>query len=100
MFYTEKEAEKKMCPMAGAKENISYCIGSGCMAWRWTDKEYKLVKNEPCPDCPDAANKKYCETCLDEETYGRKHEYITYNRGYCGLAPRISHTCGMLPAIS
>ena len=82
MFYTEAAARKKMCPIAGR------CVGSECMAWRWADKEYKLVKDEPCPDCPDAADNDFCDQCHNDETYGRKQEWKTIERGYCGLAPQ------------
>jgi len=33
---TEDEARKKWCPEAPEVDN-NRCIGSGCMAWRWTN---------------------------------------------------------------
>ena len=94
MFVTEVEAKKMTCPVGMANQTVpvtGYCVASKCMAWRWGNKEYKKIKDEPCPDCPDIIGPKYCDRCMEEETYGRKQEFEIINRGYCVLARRPSN---------
>lgn len=67
---TEEEAKTKMCPMTfprsgsiGERGQEDPCIGSACMAWRWSDE--------------------YSKTDL-----GGGHS-INEPTGYCGLAGRV-----------
>lgn len=36
-MYTESEASRKWCPRRTTEG--ATCLGSGCMAWRWMDRE-------------------------------------------------------------
>lgn len=86
---TEDKAKTKWCPMlsrghianrssvGGVREDLS-CIGSECMAWRWTNsperiKEHKLL-NKKGVGQPGRENKPWPEE---------------QPAGYCGLAGKL-----------
>lgn len=76
---TEAEAKEKWCPQArvlsigvccnrspgGEGDRNSYCLASGCMSWRWKDKETEKMVYRYKEDHP---------------------EMMEHYKGYCGLA--------------
>jgi hypothetical protein len=63
--YTEEEAKEKMCPQAihflGMSPMIN-CMGGGCMAWRWKNREFicNYKGKDIFADDADDDNKGYC----------------------------------------
>lgn len=51
--FTEKEAGKKWCPNTFNGGAGSCCIGSSCMAWRWTGR-HPETRFRLCIDAPQA----------------------------------------------
>lgn len=97
--YTEAEAKSKWCPFArtanGLEDAVAvnrvfaksepdkdcYCLGSGCMAWRWGSKRNPNWK----------PGNMYTMGGLPTHPEDEPPTYITdTERGYCGLAGRPS----------
>jgi hypothetical protein len=55
MLLTEDEAEKRWCPFADrvGRHGFPTCLGSGCMAWRWSfpDRALREEGDEPRGYC-------------------------------------------------
>lgn len=89
---TEDEAKTKLChqslaaihcPSGGAFFNPSTCIGSACMAWRWTSETpaKETVSNDDLPRWKVAG--------WSVEIAGEKSSLLTRPpSGFCGLAGR------------
>ena len=93
---TEEEAKKRWCPMARvhisrslsgseyysnnrlALHDLTTCIASGCMAWRW-ELEWDWAKRIE-------ANRELSKMSLQEVTG------MTPREGYCGLAGKQEAT--------
>ncbi len=64
MILTEEEAKLKICP----QPEMTNCVGSGCMAWRWK------IRMEPMGDPYDVTKPPPLARAMP----------LTH--GYCGLA--------------
>lgn len=102
MLLTEKEASGKWCP-SGARQ----CLGSGCMAWRWSESEpsthnrfrvavgdENATEEPPRPaDLPadwvfaPRGDDNYAGWSEPDRERDERHQHrLTLRRGYCGLA--------------
>lgn len=102
---TDEEAKTKWCPFArpaevrpddcgevrgnrnmnGTADPGALCLGSGCMAWRFTDKRagraVEIIENPQGP--PDLSEDHIWVSLPGNDRWGR------YKRaGYCGLASK------------
>jgi hypothetical protein len=86
MMVTEDEARNtKFCPMTMARNPDDFkeerCLGSDCMAWKFTGTVKIMGPMIDCPECNGA--EKGCDFC---EFTGNARE--TNPIGYCGMAGR------------
>jgi hypothetical protein len=85
---TEDEASERYCPATFANPNqSSKCIGSKCMAWRWTDPATEVqytAEGEPAPGPEWVRDPDKIKT--SDARFAVKWDRPRLNRsGYCGL---------------
>ena len=77
---TEDQARRKTCCANDPPSHLlKYCIGSRCMAWRWTGVEQSKAAAYAMPDGTVAFPGTVAESIRCEQAGGLR-------QGYCGLA--------------
>lgn len=102
MLLTEDEAKTKTCPLTFAVQEIRKpewngvrepgpwnCIGSGCMAWRWTSSD----EGEGLVEAIKRRRTETNDTLLAAKNYVETHpEYRRRpqpDHGFCGMAGSV-----------
>lgn len=97
MYLTESEAKETVCWRTIANGQYK-CLGSECMAWRWTsfvddegdvvpaEKDTREVKEWDCKECGGFGRDDDGDVCQHCEGRGTEWEYVKGRCGYCGVA--------------
>lgn len=94
MILSEEDAKQTECPFmvdAVTGEAIK-CLGTGCMAWRWTEEKKTDAYLQDCADF--ARENKVSVSNAFQRVWAEKRGTYKNTEGYCGRVGRPANEVG------